>query len=104
MDVMGADDEAIKATNDDATECKRSAVELGYWQDDYIRYFVKHVERKAPEINRGYYARVRAFEMFIHQFLEVTLPFYRLNKKYCNLVNKDLFLRPFSVVEQSVKS
>lgn len=67
---MGADDEAIKATNDDATECKRSAVELGYWQDDYIRYFVKHVERKAPEINRGYYARVRAFEMFIHQFLE----------------------------------
>ncbi|CAG9796813.1 unnamed protein product [Diatraea saccharalis] len=65
-----AEDEAIIATNTDATECKRCAVELGYWKDDYISYFVKHVDRKAPEINRGYYARVRAMEMFIHQFLE----------------------------------
>ncbi|KAJ0182857.1 hypothetical protein K1T71_002226 [Dendrolimus kikuchii] len=65
-----AEDEAIIATNTDATECKRCAVELGYWKDDYITYFVKHVDRKAPEINRGYYARVRAMEMFIHQFLE----------------------------------
>lgn len=66
-----AEDEAIIATNTDATECKRCAVELGYWKDDYIVYFAKHVDRKAPEINRGYYARVKAMEMFIHQFLEV---------------------------------
>ncbi|XP_013149353.1 PREDICTED: leucine carboxyl methyltransferase 1, partial [Papilio polytes] len=65
-----AEDEAIIATNTDATECKRCAVELGYWKDDYIVYFAKHVDRKAPEINRGYYARVKAMEMFIHQFLE----------------------------------
>ncbi|XP_053621816.1 leucine carboxyl methyltransferase 1 [Plodia interpunctella] len=65
-----AEDEAIIGTNTDATECKRCAVEFGYWKDDYITYFVKHVDRKAPEINRGYYARVRAIEMFIHQFLE----------------------------------
>ncbi|XP_028176195.1 leucine carboxyl methyltransferase 1 [Ostrinia furnacalis] len=65
-----AEDEAIIATNTDASECKRCAVELGYWKDDYISYFVKHCDRKAPEINRGYYARVRAMEMFIHQFLE----------------------------------
>ncbi|XP_060807261.1 leucine carboxyl methyltransferase 1 [Amyelois transitella] len=65
-----AEDEAIIGTNTDATECKRCAVELGYWKDDYIKYFVKHVDRKAPEINRGYYARVRAMEMFINQFLE----------------------------------
>ncbi|XP_026500048.1 leucine carboxyl methyltransferase 1 [Vanessa tameamea] len=65
-----AEDEAIIATNTDATECKRCAVELGYWKDEYISYFVKHVDRKAPEINRGYYARVKAMEMFIHQFLE----------------------------------
>ncbi|KAL0851652.1 hypothetical protein ABMA28_007424 [Loxostege sticticalis] len=64
------ENEAIIATNTDATECKRCAVELGYWKDDYISYFVKHADRKAPEINRGYYARVRAMEMFIHQFLE----------------------------------
>lgn len=67
-----AEDEAIIATNMDATECKRCAVELGYWKDDYISYFVRHADRKAPEINRGYYARVKAMEMFIHQFLEVT--------------------------------
>ncbi|XP_038207849.1 leucine carboxyl methyltransferase 1 [Zerene cesonia] len=64
------EDEAIIATNTDATECKRCAVELGYWKDEYISYFAKHVDRKAPEINRGYYARVKAMEMFIHQFLE----------------------------------
>ncbi|CAH0724447.1 unnamed protein product, partial [Brenthis ino] len=65
-----AEDEAIIATNTDATECKRCAVDLGYWKDEYISYFAKHVDRKAPEINRGYYARVKAMEMFIHQFLE----------------------------------
>lgn len=68
-----AEDEAIIATNTDATECKRCAVELGYWKDDYIVYFAKHVDRKAPKINRGYYARVKAMEMFIHQFLEVVI-------------------------------
>ncbi|XP_045780721.1 leucine carboxyl methyltransferase 1 isoform X1 [Maniola jurtina] len=68
--AWGAEDEAIIATNTEATECKRCAVELGYWKDDYIGYFAKRVDRKAPEINRGYYARVRAMEMFIHQFLE----------------------------------
>ncbi|XP_023944864.2 leucine carboxyl methyltransferase 1 isoform X2 [Bicyclus anynana] len=68
--VWSAEDEAIIATNTDATECKRCAVELGYWKDEYICYFAKRGERKAPEINRGYYARVRAMEMFIHQFLE----------------------------------
>jgi hypothetical protein len=31
----------------------RFAVQLGYWQDNYIQHFVKTAERKAPEINRG---------------------------------------------------
>lgn len=66
------EDEAIIATNTDATECKRCAVELGYWKDDYIALFAKRTDRKAPEINRGYYARVKAIEIFIHQFLEVS--------------------------------
>ncbi|XP_021204624.1 leucine carboxyl methyltransferase 1 [Bombyx mandarina] len=68
--IWSAEEEAIIATNTEATECKRCAVELGYWKDDYIGYFAKHVDRKAPEINRGYYARVKGVEMFIHQFLE----------------------------------
>lgn len=64
------EDECVMATNDEASECKRGAVQLGYWQDNYISHFIKHMKRRAPEINRGYYARVKGVENFIHQFLE----------------------------------
>ncbi|KAG7311096.1 hypothetical protein JYU34_003962 [Plutella xylostella] len=64
------EDEAIIATNTDASECKRGAVELGYWRDDYVQYFSRRADRRAPEINRGYFARVRAIEILVHQFLE----------------------------------
>lgn len=66
-----ADDEAIQATNDDASECKRYAVQLGYWSDPFINFFVKQTGRKAPEINRGYYARVKGIEIFVDKFLKV---------------------------------
>ncbi|KAM7371067.1 hypothetical protein PAMP_010564 [Pampus punctatissimus] len=46
-------DEAVRATCDDATTCKRFATSKSYWKDPYIQYFVRSVgERKAPEINR----------------------------------------------------
>ncbi|XP_044742699.1 leucine carboxyl methyltransferase 1 [Chrysoperla carnea] len=64
------EDEPIQATNDDASECKRCAVQLGYWQDNYITLFIKPTERRTPEINRGYYARVKGVEMFIEKFLK----------------------------------
>lgn len=66
------EDEAIIATNTEAAECKRCAVELGYWQDDYIQYFARRGARKPPEINRGYYTRVKLIELFVHQFLQVS--------------------------------
>ncbi|KAI8437885.1 hypothetical protein MSG28_010567 [Choristoneura fumiferana] len=75
-----AEDEAVAGTNTDATECKLGAVQLGYWADPYVRLFARRAERRAPEINRGYYARVRAVEMFIHQFLE------RCDSK-CQIIN-----------------
>ncbi|KAL3279215.1 hypothetical protein HHI36_016728 [Cryptolaemus montrouzieri] len=62
-------DEPVMATNDDASECKRGAVQLGYWQDSYISSFVRHIEKRAPEINRGYFARVKGMERFIQKFL-----------------------------------
>ena len=68
-----ADDEAIQATNDDASECKRYAVQLGYWCDPFISLFVKQTARKAPEINRGYYARVKGIELFVENFLKVSV-------------------------------
>lgn len=55
---IGDGDEAVQATNDDASICKRSAVHLGYWNDPFLQHFMKGpVVRKPPEINRGYYAR-----------------------------------------------
>ncbi|XP_066138317.1 leucine carboxyl methyltransferase 1 [Euwallacea fornicatus] len=62
-------DEPVMATNDDASECKRGAVQLGYWTDNYIHYFVKQIERRAPEINRGYFARIKGVDNFIQKFI-----------------------------------
>ncbi|KAF6212746.1 hypothetical protein GE061_010454, partial [Apolygus lucorum] len=65
-------DEAVQSTNDDASECKRSAVRLGYWQDDYIQILVRNSEKKPPEINRGYFARTEGVNLFIKKFLKVS--------------------------------
>lgn len=64
-------DDGVISTNDDASGCKRHAVRVGYWKDDYIGSFVNNTERKAPEINRGYFARVKGIEICIDKFLEV---------------------------------
>ncbi|KAE8749828.1 hypothetical protein FOCC_FOCC003296 [Frankliniella occidentalis] len=73
-------DEAVQLTNDDATECKQSAVQLGYWQDPYLFYFARSAERKPPEINRGYFARKRGIELLVEKFLKLT-------NSNCQIVN-----------------
>ncbi|NP_001089458.1 leucine carboxyl methyltransferase 1 L homeolog [Xenopus laevis] len=66
-------DEAVRSTCDDASICKRFAVSCGYWKDPYIQYFVRQAkERKAPEINRGYYARVQGVNLLLNAFLRKT--------------------------------
>ena len=65
-------DEAIRMTNDDATSCKRSAVDRGYWVDPYVKMFYRSTERKAPDINRGYWARIRTIQHFVSEFLQKT--------------------------------
>ncbi|KAG9267668.1 leucine carboxyl methyltransferase 1 isoform X1 [Astyanax mexicanus] len=66
-------DEAVRATCDDASTCKRFATSKGYWTDPYIQYFVRQTgERKAPEINRGYYARVHGVNHLLDAFLKKT--------------------------------
>ncbi|KAG9476715.1 hypothetical protein GDO78_002225 [Eleutherodactylus coqui] len=66
-------DEAVRGTCDDASVCKRFAVSVGYWKDPYIQYFVRQAkERKAPEINRGYYARVQGVNYLLNAFLKKT--------------------------------
>lgn len=78
--MMHSQDDGVIATNDDASICKRFAVQLGYWQDNYIQHFVKTAERKAPEINRGYYARVKGMEIILLQFLDLT-------QNLCQIIN-----------------
>ncbi|KAG8557509.1 hypothetical protein GDO81_016646, partial [Engystomops pustulosus] len=66
-------DEAVRGTCEDASVCKRFAVSAGYWKDPYIQYFVRQAkERKAPEINRGYYARVQGVNHLLNAFLKKT--------------------------------
>lgn len=65
------DESGVIATNDDASISKRSASKLGYYRDDYLPNFVKMSEKKAPEINRGYFARVKGIEICIEKFLKV---------------------------------
>ena len=72
MDIIG-NDEAVIATNDDSSCCKRYAVDLGYYKDPFIRYFVRATDRKAPEINRGYFARTNAIQILIEKFIDVSL-------------------------------
>lgn len=66
-------DDGVIGTNDDASSCKRFAVERGYWHDPFISLFIpKNSQRKAPEINRGYYARVKGIQILVENYLKLT--------------------------------
>lgn len=78
-----SDDYSVQKTNDDATECKMVAVQLGYWNDPYISRFVSsqhgnsntasitETTHRDPEISRGYWARVAAVHALLQQFIQV---------------------------------
>ncbi|KAK3094713.1 hypothetical protein FSP39_005357 [Pinctada imbricata] len=68
-----ASDDAVRATNDDAANCKRYAVEKKYWSDPYIAMLTPRSSSKhAPEISRGYYARVTAMRSMLQKFIKIT--------------------------------
>ncbi|KAK7483172.1 hypothetical protein BaRGS_00025576 [Batillaria attramentaria] len=98
-------EDAVMATNDDAAQCKRFAVEKGYWNDPYISLLVpKGKSGHAPEINRGYYARVTAIRILKQKFIEMA-------NRECQVVSlgagfdtsywclKELGLNPKSYIE-----
>ena len=67
-----ASEDAVMATNDDAAQCKRFAVEKGYWEDPFISLLVpKGKTTHAPEINKGYYARVTSIRILMQKFIQV---------------------------------
>jgi len=64
-------DEGVQVTNDDANISKASAAKLGYYDDPFVQVFVgPNSQRRAPLINRGYYARVQAITSIIRSFLK----------------------------------
>lgn len=59
----GAPDDAVQATDSDAAVSRLSAVDLGYLDDPYARYFVQSSgpgDRRLPIINRGEWVYDRA--------------------------------------------
>lgn len=105
-----ASDDGVILTNDDAAQCKRFAVEKKYWNDPYISLLTSRSSAKhAPEISRGYYARVTAMRKLLHKFLMLT-------DRNCQVVNlgagsdtnywllKELDLFPKSFIEMDFKS
>lgn len=66
-------EEGVRATNDDASQCKRFAVDKGYWTDHYISMFTpKPKQTHAPEISIGYYARVKGLRLIVEKFIALT--------------------------------
>ena len=85
MSQSGSSDEAVRGTNDHATETKVSAVGLGYYADPYVTVFgggkkgrlggrmgmgggVRPPSR-SPLMNRGTYARVLSIRSAVESFL-----------------------------------
>ena len=81
--IVMASDDGVILTNDDAAQCKRYAVEKKYWADPYISLMTpKSSAKHAPEISRGYYARVTAMRSLLHKFLKVCMTFYKILSTY----------------------
>ncbi|CEG39655.1 leucine carboxyl [Plasmopara halstedii] len=67
-------DVAVRDTASDASLCKLSACQMGYYVDPFIQFFVKAPSRRMPIINRGYYARVAVIETLVRKFLATEQP------------------------------
>ena len=68
----------VQATNDTSLVSKCSAMSLGYlpgheWLAAFKHCFTKRGARRAPQINRGYYARVRCIERVVRNFAALPL-------------------------------
>ncbi|SCP05884.1 leucine carboxyl methyltransferase, putative [Plasmodium ovale] len=60
----------VQSTTYEAASSKFSAVQLGYYRDPFLKYFIKKIEKRSPLINRGYYSRVAALRQYIDLFFK----------------------------------
>ncbi|CDU19695.1 leucine carboxyl methyltransferase, putative [Plasmodium yoelii] len=70
MDCAESSNRNVQGTTYEAASSKLSAIQLGYYHDPYMQYFVKRRERRSPLINRGYYSRVAAIRQYIEMFVK----------------------------------
>eukprot|EP01024_Parvocaulis_polyphysoides_P072657 TRINITY_DN923_c0_g1_i3.p2 TRINITY_DN923_c0_g1~~TRINITY_DN923_c0_g1_i3.p2 ORF type:complete len:223 (+),score=12.73 TRINITY_DN923_c0_g1_i3:24-671(+) len=67
--VSTGNDVQVMGTNDDAQISKLSCVNLGYFKDDFLSYFIRKPQRRSPLINRGYFSRFAIIRKIIEDFL-----------------------------------
>ena len=83
---------SLQSTTDDATVAKYSAVQLHYYDDKYLKHFVRGTPpRKGVIMNRGSYCRVAAMRAAVGAFLQRAGPAQvagcRISTKYiCTLI------------------
>ena len=65
-----AKDKVVQQTDQDASVSRLSAVEAGYLDDPFVKYFVSgEGQRRLPIINRGTYVRTKAIDNLVDEFL-----------------------------------
>lgn len=65
-----AKDNVVQQTDQDASVSRLSAVEAGYLDDPFAKYFVSgEGQRRFPIINRGTYVRTKAIDNLVDEFL-----------------------------------
>ncbi len=63
-------DKVVQQTDQDASVSRLSAVEVGYLDDPFAKYFVSgEGQRRFPIINRGTYVRTKAIDNLVDEFL-----------------------------------
>jgi len=67
---LSGHDQAVMATSHDALATKVYASQLGYFEDEYSKLFLKNKRKMYPIINRGTWARVHAYRQLLVRFLE----------------------------------
>lgn len=65
-------DITVQETNDSSILSKASIVELGYFNDPFLKLFCKRIARRSPLIHRGYYIRAMAIDHVLKSFLNNT--------------------------------
>ena len=59
----------VEDTNLEALRAKKSAIDLGYMQDNFVRFFVPEKIKKEVLLHHGYWARSWCFNSFARSFL-----------------------------------